>query len=104
MNDQYEVYQRLVYTVLKKLNVRKPYEDYLQEAYFIYDKCMNNYDSTKSNFSTYFTNQLTFYYMSLFRKQRDQSSRLALLGHYKDSLFPDPISDLIFLHDIYHLA
>ncbi|UOR11335.1 sigma-70 family RNA polymerase sigma factor [Halobacillus amylolyticus] len=103
MNHQYEDYQGLVYTVLKKLNMKKPYEDYIQDAYFIYDQCMKNYDSTKSNFSTYFTIQLTFYYMSLFRKQRDQSSRLSLLGHCsKDSFTPDPILDWISLHDIFY--
>ncbi|WP_079528059.1 RNA polymerase sigma factor [Halobacillus hunanensis] len=104
MNESYEHYQRLVYLVLHKLHVRKPHEDYLQEAFFIYDACKESFDPTRANFSTYFTSQLTFYLKSLFRKQKIQSSRLSMLSRYDGSFSPDPIIDLISFHDIFHYA
>ncbi|MFD2923099.1 RNA polymerase sigma factor [Halobacillus naozhouensis] len=102
MNEPYASYQGLVYLVLYKLNVRKPHEDYLQEAFFIYDECKKSFDPSRANFSTYFTNRLIFYFKSLFRKQKFQSSRLSSLCRYDGSYSPDPIMDWLFFHDIFH--
>lgn len=99
VNEQpsaFESYESLIYYTLRKLNVPDPHEDYIQEAYFVYDHCTNRYDPSLAKFSTYFTHQLLYYYKSLLRKNSQQ-----LRAAYMTEPIDDPIFDVMTLHDIY---
>ncbi|WP_431804108.1 sigma-70 family RNA polymerase sigma factor [Halobacillus andaensis] len=60
-------YYPLIYHTLHKLQL-PPHEDYLQDAYLVYAKCVKRYQSERCKFSTYFSYQLFYYYKSLKRK------------------------------------
>ncbi|WP_173915571.1 sigma-70 family RNA polymerase sigma factor [Halobacillus sp. Marseille-Q1614] len=92
--SQFIEYQPLVYSTLHKLRVPRPYDDYVQEAYFVYEKCRHNYDPSLSKFSSYFTLHLLYYYKSLFRKKKKP------LLAFVPSLHTDPLLDVITLWDI----
>ncbi len=68
MNQSFMKYQSLIYYTLHKLKAPLPYEDYVQEAYIVYEKCRKTYNPSLSRFSTYFTYQLIYCFQSILRK------------------------------------
>lgn len=46
-----------------------PFEDCVQEMYFVYAECINKYDSSKAKFETYLSRQVEYKLKQIFRKQ-----------------------------------
>lgn len=88
-------YYPLIYCTLKKSHLPPPYEDYVQDAYFIYKKCLDSYDPSLCRFSTYFYYHLSYYYKSIIRKAVKPNKATPLLSHH------NPFLDFIYWYDIY---
>ncbi|KHE71833.1 RNA polymerase sigma factor [Halobacillus sp. BBL2006] len=75
----FQDYKLLIYSTLHKLNIPEPFDDYLQEAYLVFQKSVHNYCPSKSKFSTYFVHELIFHLRSYMRKeQRNEKIRILL--------------------------
>ncbi|MFC7321829.1 sigma-70 family RNA polymerase sigma factor [Halobacillus campisalis] len=94
--SSFESYRDLVYYTLNRLNVPLPYEDLIQEAYFIYVQCIARYDPYRCKFSTYFTHKLLYFFKSYLRNDQRASPL-----YIERELSIDPSLDIILLHDIY---
>ncbi|WP_153017425.1 sigma-70 family RNA polymerase sigma factor [Halobacillus sp. KGW1] len=91
--------QNLVYQILHRHKIPEPYEDYCQEAYFIYKHCEETYDSSRGKFSTYYFHHLSWKLLSHLQSKR----RLQLISTTQHPPFPHPKNDLhdrMFLLDL----
>lgn len=80
--------------VLHLLHIPSPHEDELQEAYFIYHKCVETYDPDRSKFSTYYCQELKYHFKSVLRKKKKQEE---IMSRFM-VLHPSSHIDHYFLH------
>ncbi|SIS42802.1 sigma-70 family RNA polymerase sigma factor [Salimicrobium flavidum] len=106
--NSFPEYYGLVAEVLNRLNIPSPHEDELQEAYFIYHKCVENYDPSLSKFSTYYYQELKYHFRSVLRKAKHREQLLKKIM----VLYPSSHIDHYFLQppldereaQIYHFS
>ncbi|MGP4074632.1 sigma-70 family RNA polymerase sigma factor [Halobacillus sp. K22] len=100
----FEDYQALVRDVLNKLGIPLPYEDYIQDAYFVYEQCRKRYDSSLAKFSTYFTSQLNYHFRTILRKEHQYLNRITIMSRKEKGFFPDPTSEFNQFYDVFYCS
>lgn len=91
----YEEFNRLTCYTLRRMNVPGPYDDHLQEAYFVYLKTLQRYNPSKSKFSTFFVYQLRHHYKTLFRNEQQSKDSLARLQEASETSCTMPQEHLL---------
>ncbi|ASF40551.1 LuxR family transcriptional regulator [Halobacillus halophilus] len=100
----FEDYHALVHHVLHQLGMPLPYEDYIQDAYFVYEQCIQRYDASLSKFSTYFTWQLHYHFRTIIHKEQQYRNRISIMYPKEKGFFPDPTSEFNQFYDVFYCS
>ncbi|CDQ18898.1 RNA polymerase sigma factor, sigma-70 family [Halobacillus karajensis] len=94
----------LIHSTLRHWNVPEPYDDHLQESYFVYTRCAERHDPKRSKFSTYFTYALLWHFQTMERKEYKERKAAHLFSLQHPLREKDPQHENLLLFDIYHHA
>ncbi|SFK17275.1 RNA polymerase sigma factor, sigma-70 family [Halobacillus dabanensis] len=94
--------ERLVYFTLNLLNIPEPHDDYFQESYLVYNRCLEKYDGTLSKFSTYYIQRLYHHFQTQHRNEQREREASFLLSIQHTPSDSDPLHESLLLFDIHH--
>lgn len=98
----FEECERLLFSSLRKFNIAEPFDDFLQEAYFIFNECCRKYDGRRGKFTTYFVCKFEYHLKSYLRDERRQQHIIHLLLCPPTRKDDNPIDEHLLLLDILH--
>ncbi|MFQ3545429.1 sigma-70 family RNA polymerase sigma factor [Halobacillus rhizosphaerae] len=102
--QSFQTYHPYIYFALNRLRMPRPYDDFIQESYFIYLQCIQQFNPALSKFSTYFTHHLIHHFRTL---QRNDTNRHQQFKQFENhcctiSYQPDLINEQSVFYDVFH--
>ncbi|WP_176140539.1 sigma-70 family RNA polymerase sigma factor [Halobacillus salinus] len=92
--------EKFLYASLRKFGIAEPFDDFLQDAYFIYHSCCEKYDGSLSKFTTYFVYKFEYHLKSYLRDEHRKRQTLHLLP--SPPMVECPMDEPLLLLDILH--
>lgn len=92
--------ENLIYYTLRNLHIPPPFDDHYQDSYIIFEKCVDKYDASRADFTTYFTSQFQYHLRSFLRNEYRHQQAIQQLSQLPQHPNEEMIDDHLLLTDI----